>query len=1162
MATPDIQTLPAEYQRLLELAQERFHVEILLLDELRGGRTGALLYLVSVAPTSGGAAAPAAGSLAPETGQPVRHLILKLDRIPQRAAADEIEQHKRALSLAPPDFARRHIAELAYEVRDGEQMAVFYAIAGQSLLQFRPLAHYARQSQLETLFRATHDVLINRWNAPPAFDRGVHPQKLLERWLSYRLKPGGRISDFLEQRCGMDAGTPGFVIRGEVYPNPLAFGRDPGLWGKARPIDVLTGCQHGDLNTRNILARFAADGRDLDGYYLIDFVLFKPGMPLFFDPRYLEMSYLFDEIDKVGLDPWVDLVTGYAREDTPDPQHAPVGLAGACAVLGAGRRAFREWVEAEHASLCDDLWGQFWLAGAAAGLNFCNKQGVGDRERLAGMIFAAAHLKRFCSQFGVAAPAEVKLLYDGARAWEAADLRQDSPARRTLNAIPNNLPVQLTSFIGREQEVAEVRRHLGETRLLTLTGAGGAGKTRLALQAAQGLSTEFADGVWWVELAPLSDPALVPQAIGAPLGLRDEANRPMLDQLRDHLRTKRLLLVLDNCEHLVAACAVCADALLHAAPGLRILATSREPLAIAGETTYRVPSLETPDTAHLPPPPALAQVEAVRLFVERGAAVLPGFAVTQGNAAAIAEICRRLDGIPLAIELAAARIKVLPVEELRARLGDRFRVLTSGSRMALPRQRTLRATMDWSWDLLAEAERILLRRLAVFAGGWTLDAAESVCAGDDIPEEQVLDTLAGLVDKSLVILDCSGERGRYRMLETVRQYATERLAESGEADRVRQRHAGHFLGFTERAEPELYGPEQDGWLARLEDEHSNLRAALEWLAASGAAEQGLRLAGALWRFWEVHGHLGEGRTSLAEMLRLAGPDADPAARAKALLGAGGCAYYMRDHPAATRLWEESLRLHRAVGGRQGEARVLIYQGWLANDTGQFAEARRLYEEGLAICREIGDRQGTAWALARLGIAWHWEGESAAGLPLLEQGLALSREINDKLGIAQWTYLLAQVQWVLGDLSAAKALMEESVPLCRELGDRRDLGFCLELLGLLMFSQGDRETGLGRMKEGVRLFCELGDPMGISGALCCTAITSVGEAKFVRAHHLAGAAQALDEASGLVWPVSLFGMVGQALEAARGVLGAEAAYAAWMQGRTMPLEQAIAEALEE
>ncbi len=725
----------------------------------------------------------------------------------------------------------------------------------------------------------------------------------------------------------------------------------------------------------------------------------------------------------------------------------------------------------------------------------------------------------------------------------------------------NNLPVQLTSFIGREREIAEVRRLLAGTRLLTLTGSGGAGKTRLALEAAEGLLPDFADGVWWVELASLYDPALVPQTIGAALGLRDQASRPMLDQLGDHLRARRLLLVLDNCEHLIAACATCADALLHTAPALKILVTSREPLMIAGETTYRVPSLETPDPEHLPLFASLVCFEAVRLFADRGAAVLPSFAVTEASGPAVAEICCRLDGIPLAIELAAARIRALPVEELRARLDDRFGVLTGGSRVALPRHRTLRATIDWSYGLLSEPERALLCRLAVFTGGWTLEAAEAVCSGGDVPEGEVLDLLAHLVDKSLVILEWPGDTGRYRLLETVRQYGLELLKENAEALVWQQRHASFFLTLAEEAEPRLFGPEQDAWFARLEAEHSNLRAALEWLAAQGEAAQGLRLAGALWRFWEVRGHLAEGQTWLAEMLRLAGPDADAAARAKALMGAGGCAYYLRDHPAADVLWAESLTLYRALGGRQGMARVLIYQGWMANDRGQFAEARRLYEEGLAICREIGDRQGTAWALARLGLVFYWEGESAGGQHLLEQGLALSKEINDRLGIAQWTYLLGQMRWAQGDLSSAVALTEEGLRLCRALGDRRDLGFCVALLGLLVVAGGDPVRGFPLIRDGLLLFRELGDPMGISCVLYGTAIVSAEGSQFARALRLGGAARALDEASGLVWPASFYVLIQQSLEAARRSLDKEAAAAAWEQGRTMPLEQAIAEALE-
>jgi predicted ATPase/transcriptional regulator with XRE-family HTH domain len=738
-----------------------------------------------------------------------------------------------------------------------------------------------------------------------------------------------------------------------------------------------------------------------------------------------------------------------------------------------------------------------------------------------------------------------------------------SPWQAPLPDQPNhNLPFQLTSFIGREREIAEVGRLLGETRLLTLTGAWGAGKTRLALQTAAELLIDYPDGVWWVELAWLYDPGLVPQAIGGALGLRDQTSRPMLDQLGDYLRAKRLLLLLDNCEHLIAACAACADTLLRAVPDLRILVISREPLGIAGETTYRVPSLETPDPEHLLPLASLVHYEAVRLFADRGAAVLPGFAVTEASGPAVAEICARLDGIPLAIELAAARIRALPLEQLRSRLDDRFRVLTGGSRLALPRHRTLRATIDWSYGLLTEAERDLLRRLAVFAGGWTLEAAEAVCSGDGVAEDEVLDLLARLVDKSLVILEFPGDRGRYRMLETLRQYGVELLEGRGKLFAWRQRHADFFLALAEEAEPKLYGPEQDVWLARLEAEHGNLRAALEWLAAEGKSAEGLRLAGALWRFWDVRGHWAEAQTWLGEMLRLADPGADRAARAKALMGAGGCAYYQRDYPAAMAQWEESLQLCRELGDRQTAARVLIYQGWLANDTGRFAEACRLYEEGLAICREIGDRQGTAWALARLGIARYWEGDLAGSLPLLEQGLALSRQLDDKLGMAQWAYLLGQVNMGLGNIAAGLALTEEAILLSRELGDRRGLGFCLFQRGFGAIQQGDLGTARLSLREGLLLFRELGDPMGIAGLLVGYVFLVAAESLPEQALRLGAASQKITETNGIIWPAFFGVMVQQTLEAARGSLDAETAEAAWMEGRTMSLEQVMAEVLEE
>lgn len=399
------------------------------------------------------------------------------------------------------------------------------------------------------------------------------------------------------------------------------------------------------------------------------------------------------------------------------------------------------------------------------------------------------------------------------------------------------------------------------------------------------------------------------------------------------------------------------------------------------------------------------------------------------------------------------------------------------------------------------------------------------------------------------------------MLETMRQYAAERLQECGEEDSVRRRHASYFLALAEAAEPKLFSPEQNNWFARLEDEHSNLRVSLEWMAAHGEAEQRLRLAGALWRFWEVRGYLTEGRARLSEMLRLAGTAGDTAARARALLGAGVCGYYQRDNTAAAAQLQESLGLYRALGDRQGTARALFYLGWMANDRGDFAQARVLFEDSLRICREIGDREGAAWALARLGLVAYWAGDPVTGRPLLEQGLALSREVDDKLGTAWWLEMLALTLYELGELSSAQALAEEGVLRCRELGDRRDLATSLVALGLVAWEQGDKENGQLHLKESLVLARELGDRFMLSVVISVCAMFSTAQSQPVRALRLGSAAAAVAEAFEFVFPMGWQVKFGRAMEAARQALGVDEAEAAWTQGHTMPLEQAIAEALE-
>jgi non-specific serine/threonine protein kinase len=549
-----------------------------------------------------------------------------------------------------------------------------------------------------------------------------------------------------------------------------------------------------------------------------------------------------------------------------------------------------------------------------------------------------------------------------------------------INSVPNNLPRQLTSFVGRERELAEVKRLLGEAPLLTLTGAGGAGKTRLALRVAAEASGDFADGVWLVELAPLANPTLVPQAVATALGVREAPGRALTDTLTEYLHTREILLVFDNCEHLVAAAAQLTETLLQACPRLRILATSREALGLAGELAWRVPSLTLPDPDRFAGagPGAesiLVEYEAVRLFLDRATFALPSFALSDQNAPTIAQICRRLDGMPLAIELAAARVRALTVEQIAERLDDRFRLLTGGSRTSLPRQQTLRATVDWSYDLLSEAERVLLHHLSVFSGGWALEAAEAVCGGDAVPSSAVLDLLVQLVDRSLVLAEPQGVEERYRLLETVRQYAREKLLEAGEANGVRDRHRDYFLSLAEQADPELRGREQLTWLERLTREQDNLRAAIEWSLTRDPAETALRLAGALGWFWDLRGHWSEGRAWVERCLELATPnDAQPDrtatqvapwVRGRIFLAAGILALVQTDFAAARPSLEEAIQLSRSAGDHWGVARALMSLAPVEAYQGRHGEAAAHLQEGLALFRAVGDKWGTALALAVL-----------------------------------------------------------------------------------------------------------------------------------------------------------------------------------------------------
>lgn len=622
----------------------------------------------------------------------------------------------------------------------------------------------------------------------------------------------------------------------------------------------------------------------------------------------------------------------------------------------------------------------------------------------------------------------------------APGLPADFPPIKTLDAYRHNLPADITSFVGRDRELAEIRQLLREQRLVTLTGSGGAGKTRLGLKIAADSVDQFSDGVWLAELAAIADPMLVPQALLSVFNLREDQHRSALEVAIEQLRGKSVLLVLDNCEHLIEACARIGEALLRACPNLRILATSREALGIAGEVAYRVPSLEIPDPAHLPPVVDLGRVEAVQLFVERATAAKPGFQLDDANASSVAEICSRLDGIPLAIELAAVRMKALSPAQIASRLDDRFRLLTGGSRTALPRQQTLRAMIDWSYSLLAEPEKTLFRRLAVFAGGWTLQAAEAVC-GSGLEGPDVLDLLTRLLEKSLLLMDESAGDVRYRRLESIRQYSRERLSETDELELLRDRHLDYFVHFAETVDESLKGPDQTLWQKRMAVEVDNLRAAMDW-AFSKDPDSALRIAGAMNLFWTAGGFSAEGFRWTREALQ----------RTEAAPVAG------------TSKVQRSLARARAL---RGLTRLYL-------SLGDNASAKRAAEESVALYRKGPDRRGLAFALVILAYPLEFLGERSEAEAALQESYAIARAESDTYVVCRALNRLARVIIDLyRDLNLAQGYLDESLRLAREAGLRSQEAQAIETLGTIAIHRKQYEQARSYFQQSQSVYGEIG-----------------------------------------------------------------------------------------
>jgi predicted ATPase/class 3 adenylate cyclase len=704
---------------------------------------------------------------------------------------------------------------------------------------------------------------------------------------------------------------------------------------------------------------------------------------------------------------------------------------------------------------------------------------------------------------------------------EIDGLPADFPPPRTLDARPNNLPLQLTSFVGREEQIAEIRLLLGRTRLLTLTGAGGTGKTRLALQVAAAILTEFRDGSFFADLSSVTDPALVPSVVARALGVPEVAGHPILEAVQDHLRDKELLLVIDNFEQ-VAEASPAIEELLIAAPELKALVTSRVVLSLRGEQEYEVPPFQPPDPKRLPDVLTLGRFEAVQLFTERALAVRPEFRVTEENAPAVAEITVRLDGLPLAIELAATRTKVLTPEQILPRLQKRLSLLTSGVRTLPERQRTLRGAIAWSYDLLDEAERRLFARLSVFSGGWTLESAEAVCD----PEGLGLDALEGLtslVDKSLVRrVEPADALPRFSMLETIREFGQEQLEAGGDLDLVARRHADHFLGLVVEAEGHLTADDQGKWLDRSDQEHANIRAALRWAIEAGDADRAQESAAAMWRFWQQRGHLAEGRRWFEEVLAMPSGQGRTPARARALIGAGGIAWWQQDRTS----------------------------------TGAF------YREALAIERELGDSARMAEALYNLAfVVAGNDVESAARM--LDESLDLFRRVGDEPGVARVLVMLVIRDATAGDWGSVIAKIEEVVAIWRRLGDRLHLAFDLVWLAFAYGRAGRPGDARSVALEALELFREVDNPTGIALALLDLAFLSTWEGRHEDAIRLAGASESLRERTGGGPPPGFAGLLeGDPVAEASAHLPEDVAQRAWEVGLAMRVDEAVALAREE
>jgi predicted ATPase/DNA-binding XRE family transcriptional regulator len=734
------------------------------------------------------------------------------------------------------------------------------------------------------------------------------------------------------------------------------------------------------------------------------------------------------------------------------------------------------------------------------------------------------------------------------------------PSQEALPYSRDNLPASLTTFIGREKEQTEIIKHIRKYRLVTLTGPGGVGKTRLSIKVGEQVLGEYADGVWLAELASLNDPVLLAQTIMMLFGMVARPNTSQMNTLINFLRTKTILLILDNCEHLLEASAQFADILLKSCPNLKVLATSRESLGITGEAVYSVPSLGLPDLEQLLE--NFRGYESVRLFEERAELAKMEFSLTMENASSVAQICRRLDGIPLAIELAAAHVRMFSTEQIAERLNESFNLLTGGSRTALPRQQTIRASIEWSWNLLSDSEQILMRRLSIFAGGLTLEAAESVCGKNEIEKKQVLELMSQLVTKSLVVMNKeSGSERRYHLLETIREYAFEKIKEAKEESAIRNSHLDFFIKLAEEAEPKLKASEQLIWLSQLETDRDNLRAAFGWALTADKVEKQARLASALTRFWVIRGSMTEGQQWL-ESVFSRNDKLLPSIRAKTYWATGFLAFSQGRYTTAQPLLETALSLARKLSNPQLTAESLRILGYVVSRLGDPIKSYKQLRESLALFQQLNDRWGIGWSLNYLAVVADNEGDITTAYALLEESLKVFRQLDEKRSIAWSLIELASITNKQQAYMKTDTFSREALTLFIKLGDKRGIDRTLRLQGHAACKKHDLKHASLLFTQSLNLNHEQGDKEGIGLCLVAFAELAYVQNNFLRSAQLIGWADIMSENLDSPRPLNGQADMDKIITACIANMGSFAFEIAYHAGREMTLDEAVALALAE